>query len=103
MIPLMKFAFLGLQRLKHLDTNIRKRQENHERLDAVLRENPELILLDRSHMSSHSPLNAPTLGPTHPGIAEAPLVLHLRFRSALDKINLSIAYAKLNKLGGSST
>lgn len=48
-------GFLGLQQLQHLDASIVKRQDNHQRLEVVLRENPELIPIDRSHMSSHSP------------------------------------------------
>lgn len=48
-------GFLGLQQLKHLGANILTRQANHERLESVLVENPELIPIDRSHMSVFSP------------------------------------------------
>jgi CDP-6-deoxy-D-xylo-4-hexulose-3-dehydrase len=44
-------GFLGLQQLKYLDANILKRQENHEHLEKILKENKDLICLDRSHMS----------------------------------------------------
>lgn len=54
-------GFLGLCQLAYLDANIQKRQRNHERLEAVLRENNDLMALDSSHMSSLSPFAFPVV------------------------------------------
>ncbi len=44
-------GFLGQQQLKLLDANIAKRSENYLRLNNVLKDNPDLIALDASHMT----------------------------------------------------
>lgn len=43
-------GFLGKQQLRRLEANILKRQANHQRLNAILRENPDLVPLDDSHL-----------------------------------------------------
>ena len=43
-------GFLGLQQLKYLDENIIKRQANHEQLEAILKQNEDLIPLDHAHV-----------------------------------------------------
>lgn len=54
-------GFLGLLQLQNLDAAITRRQENHERLEAVLRTNPDLIPLDHSHISLLSPFAFPVI------------------------------------------
>ncbi len=54
-------GFLGLLQLRSLDSALLRRQENHERLEEVLRANPDLIPLDRSHMSTLSPFAFPVI------------------------------------------
>lgn len=44
-------GFLGNQQLKFLDATIRARADIHTRLDAITRENSELMPLDHSHIS----------------------------------------------------
>ncbi|PIT96841.1 DegT/DnrJ/EryC1/StrS aminotransferase [Candidatus Campbellbacteria bacterium CG10_big_fil_rev_8_21_14_0_10_35_52] len=48
-------GFLGLCQLKSLDEGLRKREENHIRLEKVLLKNPDFIALDRSHVKTFSP------------------------------------------------
>ncbi len=44
-------GFLGLQQMKYLDENIKKRQNNYRKLESVVERNKELIPFDTSHMS----------------------------------------------------
>lgn len=48
-------GFLGLYQLALLDAGLRIREENHNRLEKKLRENPDFIPLDRSHVKKLSP------------------------------------------------
>jgi CDP-6-deoxy-D-xylo-4-hexulose-3-dehydrase len=48
-------GFLGRWQLQRVDAAIAARQTNHALLEAVLRENPDLIPVDRSHMTVFSP------------------------------------------------
>ncbi len=44
-------GFLGLNQLKHLESNIKIRENNYIRLESIVKNNDELITLDRSHIS----------------------------------------------------
>jgi CDP-4-dehydro-6-deoxyglucose reductase, E1 len=44
-------GFLGLQQMKYLEKNIKKREENYLRLEEVVKNNPELIDMEHSHLS----------------------------------------------------
>ena len=44
-------GFLGLNQLKHLDSNIKIREKNYVRLESFVKMNDELITLDRSHIT----------------------------------------------------
>lgn len=48
-------GFLGLCQLKSLDEGLRKREENHIRLEKELIKNPDFIALDRDHVKTFSP------------------------------------------------
>lgn len=48
-------GFLGLCQLKSLDEGLKKREENHIRLEKELLKNPDFIPLDRSHVKTFSP------------------------------------------------
>lgn len=48
-------GFLGLYQLQFLDANLKKREENHRRLEKKLQENPDFVMLDRSHIKKFSP------------------------------------------------
>lgn len=48
-------GFLGLYQMKFLDANLKTREENHILLEKKLRENPDFIPLDRSHIKTLSP------------------------------------------------
>lgn len=48
-------GFLGLCQLSSLDEGLRKREENHIRLEKELLKNPDFIPLDRSHIKTFSP------------------------------------------------
>ena len=80
-------GFLGLFQLRSLDGAIMRRQENHERLEAVLRTNSDLIPIDRSHMSSLSPFAFPVICST-PELRNAYLA---QFAGAGVEIRLLIA------------
>ena len=54
-------GFLGLEQLKYLNENIRIRQNNYLRFENVIKENPDLIFLDRSHISLLSSFCLPVL------------------------------------------
>jgi CDP-6-deoxy-D-xylo-4-hexulose-3-dehydrase len=48
-------GFLGLNQLQFLDDNLKTREINHRYLEESLRDNPDLIPLDRSHIKTFSP------------------------------------------------
>ncbi len=48
-------GFLGLHQLKSLDESLKIREENHIQLEKKVAENPDLILLNRSHLKTFSP------------------------------------------------
>ncbi len=48
-------GFLGLCQLKSLEEGLKKREENHIRLEKELLKNPDFIPLDRSHVKTFSP------------------------------------------------
>ncbi len=54
-------GFLGLEQLKYLNENIQVRQNNYLRFEKIIKENPDLILLDRSHISLLSSFCLPVL------------------------------------------
>jgi CDP-6-deoxy-D-xylo-4-hexulose-3-dehydrase len=54
-------GFLGLNQLKHLDANIKVRESNYTRLEAVIKKNPDLITLDRSHLTFFSSFAVPVV------------------------------------------
>lgn len=54
-------GFLGFYQLQFLEENIRKREENYIRLEAIVGENPDLIVLDREHLSRLSSFAFPVL------------------------------------------
>jgi len=54
-------GFLGRLQLKSLKNNIAIREKNHIRLESTVRDNPDLVLLDRSHISVLSAFAYPVL------------------------------------------
>jgi CDP-6-deoxy-D-xylo-4-hexulose-3-dehydrase len=54
-------GFLGLFQLKFLDENIKKRQKNYLQIEKVISKNPDLILLERSHLKIISAFAMPIL------------------------------------------
>lgn len=48
-------GFLGLYQMRFLDEILKIREENHRRLEKKLQENPDFILLNRSHIKKFSP------------------------------------------------
>lgn len=54
-------GFLGISQLRHLSQNIKLRERNHLVLEAVLRQNSDLIPLDHRHLSVLSPFAFPVL------------------------------------------
>lgn len=54
-------GFLGLYQLRFIEENITKREENYLRLESVVKENQELIGLDRSHIRRLSSFAFPVL------------------------------------------
>jgi CDP-4-dehydro-6-deoxyglucose reductase, E1 len=54
-------GFLGLNQLKHLDSNIKVRETNYTRLESVIKKNPDLITLDRSHLTFFSSFAVPVV------------------------------------------
>lgn len=58
-------GFLGLYQLKFIEENINIREKNYLRLEAVVRDNPDLILLERSHLKRISSFAFPVLCKTH--------------------------------------
>jgi CDP-4-dehydro-6-deoxyglucose reductase, E1 len=67
-------GFLGLNQLKHLDSNIAIREKNYTRLEAVIKKNDELIPLDRSHLKFFSSFAVPVVAKT-PALREKYLSL----------------------------
>jgi CDP-6-deoxy-D-xylo-4-hexulose-3-dehydrase len=67
-------GFLGLNQLKHLDSNIAIREKNYTRLEAVIKKNNELIPLDRSHLKFFSSFAVPVVAKT-PALREKYLSL----------------------------
>ena len=54
-------GFIGRYQLKFLKDNIIKREKNHNTLESVVEENPDLVTLDRSHISLLSGFAFPVL------------------------------------------
>ena len=54
-------GFLGLFQLKLLPASLIKRQENHLKLEAVVKENPDLMVIDHSHIRFLSAFAFPVL------------------------------------------
>ena len=54
-------GFLGLEQLKYLDDNIRVRQNNYLKFENIIKTNPDLILIDRTHISLLSSFCLPVL------------------------------------------
>ena len=54
-------GFIGLYQLKFIEENITIREKNYLRLEAVVRDNPDLILLERSHLKRISSFAFPVL------------------------------------------
>jgi len=54
-------GFIGLYQLKFLEENIIKRENNYIMLEAILRDNPDLIQLDRTHLKRLSSFAYPVL------------------------------------------
>ena len=52
-------GFLGLNQIKHLDSNIQKREQTYIRLEAIIKNNDDFIVLDRSHISLLSSFSIP--------------------------------------------
>jgi CDP-6-deoxy-D-xylo-4-hexulose-3-dehydrase len=54
-------GFLGLNQLKHLDSTIKKREESYIHLEAVVKNNDEILTLDRTHLSLLSSFAIPVI------------------------------------------
>lgn len=54
-------GFLGLYQLQFLEENIRKRESNYIRLEAIYTENPDFIVLNRRHLLTLSNFAFPVL------------------------------------------
>lgn len=54
-------GFLGCYQLQFLKDNIAVRERNYNRLEAIVKENPDLLTLDRSHISLLSSFAFPVL------------------------------------------
>lgn len=52
-------GFLGLSQLKLADYNIKIREENHDLFDKMIKKNPDLLSLDRSHIKTLSSFGLP--------------------------------------------
>ena len=48
-------GFLGIEQVQYLDDNIQKRLANHDRFDAAIKSNPDLIHIEYGHIDSISP------------------------------------------------
>lgn len=54
-------GFIGLYQLKFIEENITKREKNYLQLEAIVHDNPDLILLDHSHIKRISSFAFPVL------------------------------------------
>jgi CDP-6-deoxy-D-xylo-4-hexulose-3-dehydrase len=54
-------GFLGRYQLKFLEDNIKKRENNHIILESIVKKNPELVVIDRTHISVLSGFGFPVL------------------------------------------
>lgn len=54
-------GFIGLYQLKFLEENIQIREKNYFQLEAIVRDNPDLIVLDHSHLKFISSFAFPVL------------------------------------------
>lgn len=54
-------GFIGLYQLKFIEENITKREKNYLQLEAIVQDNPDLILLDHSHIKRISSFAFPVL------------------------------------------
>jgi CDP-6-deoxy-D-xylo-4-hexulose-3-dehydrase len=54
-------GFIGLYQLKFLEENIQIREKNYFQLEAIVRDNPDLIILDHSHLKFISSFAFPVL------------------------------------------
>ncbi|CAD6491951.1 MAG: UDP-4-amino-4-deoxy-L-arabinose--oxoglutarate aminotransferase [Candidatus Argoarchaeum ethanivorans] len=54
-------GFIGLYQLKFIEENIAKRENNYMMLEAILRDNPDLIQLDHTHLKRLSSFAYPIL------------------------------------------
>jgi CDP-4-dehydro-6-deoxyglucose reductase, E1 len=54
-------GFVGLYQLKFIEENIQKRKNNYNRLEKILRNNPDLIQLDHTHLKRLSSFAFPVL------------------------------------------
>jgi len=54
-------GFIGLYQLKFIEENITKRENNYIMLEAIIRDNPDLIILDRTHIKRISNFALPIL------------------------------------------
>ncbi|MEK7514319.1 MAG: aminotransferase class I/II-fold pyridoxal phosphate-dependent enzyme [Patescibacteria group bacterium] len=75
-------GFLGLYQIQFLDNNIKVRRENHNYLEKKLRENQDLIPLERSHIKALSPFAFVVLCKTPE--------LHEKYKARFEKANIEI-------------
>jgi len=54
-------GFIGLYQLKFIEENITQRENNYIMLEAIIRDNPDLIILDRTHIKRISNFALPVL------------------------------------------
>lgn len=54
-------GFIGLYQIRFIEENIKKREDNYIRLEAILRDNPDLIQLDRVHIKRLSSFAFPVV------------------------------------------
>jgi len=54
-------GFLGLAQLKYLPNNIKKRIEHFLFLNSIVKQNPDLLMLETSHLKQHSPFSFPVI------------------------------------------
>jgi CDP-6-deoxy-D-xylo-4-hexulose-3-dehydrase len=54
-------GFLGIEQLKHLDENIRRRAENYKLVSEIYESNPDFIPIESSHLSKISAFAIPIL------------------------------------------
>lgn len=54
-------GFLGIEQLKYLDENIRKRDENHRAIEAYILQNEDIIDIKHDHIKDLSPFALPII------------------------------------------